>query len=478
MRRRDDCGHHDQDHVDNHDCRLQFLCRCLDILVKCSCCTCFYTIFCFICLISSSRRGLFLGARRNKMQFCREGENLLKGLYMKKFIRPSKIQEYALPLLLKDPPQHLIAQAQSGTGKTAAFCLAILSRLNYDDSSTQAIILSPTRELALQTVDVMKELARYTTATIAPVVPQTDRQYANVHGQIAIGTPGTVDRLIKSRKMDVRKVMMLVLDEADNMVNMQSLGVMCDQIRKLIPRTAQLVLFSATFPLRFEKYIEAFLRGAPKNEVRLLKPEELAIQSIHQFYVDCADEEDRFSILCDLYSIMTISKSIIFVQSRIAANKITERLVNKHHQVSFLHGALTPDERDQRMDDFRNTRTKVLVATDVLSRGIDVCDVNMVINYDLPTTMSLPDRTQVADPEVYLHRIGRSGRFGRRGVAINFVHSQESYDVLEAIQGLYSCNIHQIETDWRGLEGETENDKKMTRLENIEVFIKNILKGT
>ncbi|KAK3845382.1 MAG: P-loop containing nucleoside triphosphate hydrolase protein, partial [Linnemannia gamsii] len=405
-------------------------------------------------------------------------ESLLKGLYMKRFDRPSKIQEHALPLLLKNPPENLIAQAQSGTGKTAAFCLAILSRLNLDDPATQAIILSPTRELTLQTVDVMKELARYTNATIATAVLQIDRQYSNVNGHVVIGTPGTVDRLIKTRKMNVSKVAILVLDEADSMVNMQSLGQICDQIRKLIPRNAQLVLFSATFPPRFEKYIDAFLRGSPKNEVRLLKPEELAIQTIHQFYIDCADEEDRFSILCDLYSVMTISKSIIFVQTRVTADKITERLINKHHQVSFLHGNLSPQERDQRMDDFRQTRTKVLVATDVLSRGIDVCDVNMVINYDLPTTLNFSDRSQVADPELYLHRIGRTGRFGRRGVAINFVHSNESYEVLENINSKYGCDIHKIVTDWEHLEGDTEHDKKMTRLDNIEVFIKNILKGT
>ncbi|KAG0371547.1 RNA helicase required for poly(A+) mRNA export [Mortierella sp. AD032] len=375
-------------------------------------------------------------------------ESLLKGLYMKRFDRPSKIQEHALPLLLKNPPENLIAQAQSGTGKTAAFCLAILSRLNLDDPATQAIILSPTRELTLQTVDVMKELARYTNATIATAVLQIDRQYSNVNGHVVIGTPGTVDRLIKTRKMNVSKVAILVLDEADSMVNMQSLGQICDQIRKQV------------------------------NEVRLLKPEELAIQTIHQFYIDCADEEDRFSILCDLYSVMTISKSIIFVQTRVTADKITERLINKHHQVSFLHGNLSPQERDQRMDDFRQTRTKVLVATDVLSRGIDVCDVNMVINYDLPTTLNFSDRSQVADPELYLHRIGRTGRFGRRGVAINFVHSSESYEVLENINSKYGCDIHKIVTDWEHLEGDTEHDKKMTRLDNIEVFIKNTLKGT
>ncbi|KAF9920948.1 RNA helicase required for poly(A+) mRNA export [Linnemannia zychae] len=411
-------------------------------------------------------------------------ENLLKGLYNKKFDRPSKIQAHALPLLLKDPPQHLVAQAQSGTGKTAAFCLSILSRLKYDDPSTQAIVLSPTRELTLQTVEVMKELARFTTATIATVVYQINRNYSNVIGQIVIGTPGTVERLIKTRHLNVNKVVMLVLDEADTMLDMQSLGQQCHQVKsslenpKLLPRNTQLVLFSATYATHLERFVEGFFGNSEKNEIRLHRPEELSIHTIHQFYIDCENEEDRFMILTDLYKIMTVAKSMIFVQARVVADKITKRLIARGHQVSFLHGALTPEERDERMDNFRKTQTKVLVATDVLARGIDVCDVNMVINYDLPTTIRLPDRKVTADPDVYLHRIGRTGRFGRRGVAINFVHSPKSYEILRNIQLHYGCDIHKIATEWEHLEGATEAEKKEARLENIELFIKQCLKST
>ncbi|KAF9156859.1 RNA helicase required for poly(A+) mRNA export [Linnemannia schmuckeri] len=404
-------------------------------------------------------------------------DDILKGLYNKKFDRPSKIQEHALPLLLKNPPQHFIGQAQSGTGKTAAFCLAILSRLNFDDPDCQAIILSPTRELALQTVDVMKELARFTKATIATVIYQSDRRYSRVDGQIVIGTPGTVDRVIKMRHLNVTKVTMLVLDEADSMLDMQNLGQMSCQIKRLIPNTAQLILFSATYPTRFERYIEKFLGGAPKNEIRLLKVEELAIRTIRQFYIDCEDEEDRFSLLSDLYKVMTISKSIIFVHAREVADRITARLIQTGHYVTLLHGGLTPDQRDKCMDDFRLARTKVLVATNVLARGIDIYDVNMVVNYDLPTILRGPERKRFADPEVYLHRIGRTGRFGRRGVAINFVHSVEAYKILHDIQNYYMCDILKITTDWQNLEGQTEHEKKEARLDNIEAFIKKTLKG-
>ncbi|KAF8947308.1 RNA helicase required for poly(A+) mRNA export [Haplosporangium gracile] len=404
-------------------------------------------------------------------------DDILKGLYNKKFDRPSKIQEHALPLLLKNPPQHLIGQAQSGTGKTAAFCLAILSRLNFDDPDCQAIILSPTRELTLQTVDVMKELSRFTNATIATVIYQSDRRYSRVDGQIVIGTPGTVDRVIKMRHLNVAKVRMLVLDEADSMLDMQNLGQMSCQIKRLIPNTAQLILFSATYPILFERYIEEFLGDVPKNEIRLLKLEELAVRTIRQFYIDCEDEEDRFSLLSDLYKIMTISKSIIFVHAREVADRITARLVQAGHYVTLLHGGLTPDQRDKCMDDFRLTRTKVLVATNVLARGIDIYDVNMVVNYDLPTILRGPERKKLADLEVYLHRIGRTGRFGRRGVAINFVHSLETYEILHNIQNYYMCDILKITTDWQNLEGQTEHEKKEARLDNIEAFIKKALKG-
>jgi len=159
------------------------------------------------------------------------------------------------------------------------------------------------------------------------------------------------------------------------------------------------------------------------------------------------------------------------------ADKISARLISAGHYVSLLHGGLNPDERDKCMDDFRNTRTKVLIATNVLARGIDIYDVNMVVNYDLPTTLHDPERKKVADHEVYLHRIGRTGRFGRRGVAINFVHSLEAYETLHDIQNHYMCDILKISTDWMSLEGKTEDEKKETRLDNIEAFIKKTLKG-
>ncbi|KAG0264018.1 RNA helicase required for poly(A+) mRNA export [Mortierella polycephala] len=404
------------------------------------------------------------------------GEDLLKGIYDKKFERPSKIQEHALPLLLRDPPEHLIAQSQSGTGKTAAFSLAVLRRIDYSDPGTQAIVLAPTRELARQIVGVMKELAKFTSATITPVIRQEILRRVQVAGQVIVGTPGTVMDLVKRRHISAAKVKLLVLDEADYMLDLQGLRLQTILFKRLLPRNIQLVMFSATWGERVISYTKEFI-SAPANQIRLPLDKQI-MTNIKQFYVDCDSESDRLEILSELYSLISVSQSIIFVKRRNIAERITAMMEDKGHAVSFLHGALSPDNRDDRIDMFRSAKFKILITTNVLARGIDISNVNLVINYDVPTTPD-PDAAYVkerSDRETYLHRIGRTGRFGRLGVCVNFVHNRGSFEMLNDIREYFECTILQMPTNLLMKNGVALTDQKAERLERLEAFFKEHMK--
>lgn len=350
---------------------------------------------------------------------------LLKGLYAMKFSKPSKIQEKALPLLLSNPARNMIGQSQSGTGKTAAFALTMLSRVDEGNPNVQAICLSPARELARQTLDVVQEMGKFTNIKTQLLVPGSLERDSTIDGHILVATPGFLLDMIRKKRVSVGSVKVFVLDEADNMLDQQGLGDQCSRIKKFLPKTTQLVLFSATFPDEVRRYAEKFVPNANSLE---LKHEELNVDAITQLYMDCADENEKFKNLCEFYGLMTIASSIIFVQRKDTADKLYMRMKQEGHAVSVLHGSLESSERDRLIDDFREGRSKVLITTNVLARGIDIPSVTMVVNYDMPF-----DKNDRPDPSTYLHRIGRTGRFGRRGVSISFIDSKKSYECLQSI---------------------------------------------
>lgn len=373
-------------------------------------------------------------------------EELLKGLYAMKFNKPLKIQEKALPLLLKNPPTNMIGQSQSGTGKTAAFSLTMLSRVDELKNTVQAICLAPARELARQTLEVIQTMGRFTKTTSRLVVPGTYDSYTTFNEHILVGTPGTLLDLIRKRKVNTANVKVFVLDEADNMLDAQGLGDQCVRVKRALPKLAQLVLFSATFPTEVREYAEKFVPNANALE---LKQEELNVDGIKQLFMDCNSEQHKFEVLCELYGLLTIGSSIVFVSTKATADKLYRLMKDEGHTVSVLHGGLDNTDRDRLIDDFREGRSKVLITTNVLARGIDIASVSMVVNYDLPT-----DQNGKADPSTYLHRIGRTGRFGRVGVSISFVHDRKSYEVLQLIQS-YFGNIEMIRVptdDWDEVE--------------------------
>ncbi|KAI9276372.1 hypothetical protein BY458DRAFT_433575, partial [Sporodiniella umbellata] len=370
-------------------------------------------------------------------------ESLLRGLYDMGFSKPSKVQERALPLIISDPPINMIAQSQSGTGKTAAFVLGMLSRVDVSVKQPQAICLAPSRELARQIHDVTVKMAKFNGTTVETLVKQTVGK--TVESQIIVGTPGKVYDLIRRKKINVSKIKVFVLDEADNMLDQDGLGDQSIRIKALIPHECQVLLFSATFPDHVREFASKFAPGA--NEMSLAN-HELSVDVIKQFYMDCQDEEQKYDVLCNLYELLTVSQSIIFCKRRETAFEIGNRMQSQGHATACLHGLMSPEERDKVMDDFRRGEFKVLITTNVISRGIDVLQVSLVVNYDMPV-----DHKGYADSETYLHRIGRTGRFGRVGVSILFVHDNATWRIMKAFEQHFTRSIERVPVeDWEEVE--------------------------
>lgn len=330
-------------------------------------------------------------------------ENLLRGIYAYNFEKPSAIQQRAIVPIISG--RDVIAQAQSGTGKTATFSIGALQRIDIKLRETQALILSPTRELAVQIRSVVLALGDYMNVQCHACIGGTSmgediRKLE--HGQhIVSGTPGRVIDMIKKRHLRTRHIKMLILDEADEMLGRGLKDQIYDVYRHLPPET-QIVLVSATLPHEVLELTTKFMT----DPVRVLvKRDELTLEGIKQFFVAVEREEWKFDTLCDLYDTLTITQAVIFCNTRRKVDWLTEKMREANFTVSSMHGEMPQKERDAIMQEFRQGSSRVLITTDVWARGIDVAQVSLVINYDLP-----PNR------ENYIHRIGRSGRFGRKGV--------------------------------------------------------------
>lgn len=353
-----------------------------------------------------------------------------------KFSKPSRIQEASIPNIIADPPKNFIGQAQSGTGKTAAYSLSMLHRCTEGGNEPQALCLCPTRELARQVNDVVCGLSRFTTFKTflaLPGHPSLDK--GGVTAQIVIGTPGTVLELHKKRKLNLRSVKIFVLDEADVMIAKQGFQQQSTLVKSSLPKTAQICLFSATYAEDVAAFAQKMVPN-PKVSIRL-KPEELSVEKIQQLYIDCKTTEGKFRILSDIFGFISVGSTIIFVHTRKTAQELHKRMKAEGHQVSLLHGGdMEPAERDKVLDDFRSNKTRILITTNVLARGIDILQISLVINFDLPL-----DAGGKPEPETYLHRIGRSGRFGRAGIAINFVDDEKSKRDLKFIEKHFAKEI-------------------------------------
>lgn len=363
---------------------------------------------------------------------------LLKGVYEMKFSKPSSIQAQALPIILDAKHPNLIGQAQAGSGKTGAFSLGILSRIDLNKKKPQALVLVPVRELAIQVASVIRQFGKFLPGLeVLEAVRQSKKEKVTAH--VVVGTPGTVDNKIHHRDLDVRDIMVFVADEADQMINSEGLGDKTITIKRKMPKNCQILLFSATFDEQIRKFARTV---ATKAMEIMVKTEQLSLDNIKQYYIDCKSADDKYETLTDIFPILQKGQSIIFVHTVATAKDLCNRMRAGGYTVSLLHGKMQETDRDTVMNDFRTGKTNVLITTNVLARGIDVLAVTLVINYDIPL-----NRRNKADPETYLHRIGRTGRFGRKGVAVNFVHDDHSRGELAAIARHFNKNVVALPRD-------------------------------
>lgn len=377
-------------------------------------------------------------------------DQIVQGIYMMGFVKPSKIQAAALPLL-KDGT-NMIGQAQNGSGKTATFSLALLRALDIADERPQAVCVCPTRELAKQNESVISQLGCFLPVKTFLALPKEPAN-PNARCHVIVGTPGKILELTKKRLINVSVVKVFVLDEADMMLDQEKdMGPQVTQIRKFMPQHVQVLFFSATYPDNVRAFAETLVPRAISIKV---KKTDLTVASVAQTYLRCKDEWDKFNKLKSLYGAMNIGQSVVFVNQRKRAFDLAKWMRDEGFAVSLICGTqatgeerMDPHLRDQVMDEFRNNVTRVLIATDVLSRGIDVPQVTLVVNYELPK--SFAERGMV-DMETYLHRIGRTGRFGLKGLAVNLVTDRERPS-LDQICSFFECSIEEVDEDFDALE--------------------------
>ncbi|CAF1160256.1 unnamed protein product [Didymodactylos carnosus] len=339
---------------------------------------------------------------------------LLRGIYGYGFERPSAIQQRAIKPCISG--RDIIAQAQSGTGKTATFAISILQQLDLDLKECQALILAPTRELAQQIQKVVLALGDYMNVTCYACVGGTNVRDDIIRleqgVQIVVGTPGRVFDMINRRTLRIKHIKMFVLDEADEMLS----GGFKEQIYDIF----------TTMP---QNVTTKFMNDPIKI---LVKNEEITLEGIQQFYVNVEREDCKFDTLCDLYERLTIVQAVIFCNTRRKVDWLTQQMRGRDFTVSEIHGDMEQKEREVLMKEFRSGSSRVLIATDLLARGIDVHQVSLVINYDLPS-----------EREKYIHRIGRSGRLGRKGVAVNFI-TNEDRSTLRDIEQFYNTQVEEM----------------------------------
>lgn len=367
---------------------------------------------------------------------------LLRGIYSYGFEKPSAIQQRGIKPILEG--HDTIAQAQSGTGKTAAFVISALQRIDTDKNYCQALILAPTRELAQQIQKVVLSLGDYLKikchACIGGTQIRTDVATLKGGIQVVVGTPGRVLDMITTRQaLNCNYLKLAILDEADEMLS-RGFKTQIQDIFRHFPDTVQVALFSATMPSDIIDLTSLFMRNPKKI---LVKNDELTLEGIRQFYVYLGQEEEKYTTLCDLYETLEIQACIIYVNSKQRVDELKDRMTRDEHTVSSVHGDMSQADRDIVMREFRSGSSRVLITTDLLARGIDVQQVSLVVNYDLPHSV-----------ENYIHRIGRSGRFGRKGVAINFAVGEADFAHLKGIEEFYATQIDI-------LPGEKDEEKKI-----------------
>ncbi len=362
---------------------------------------------------------------------------LLRGIYAFGFEKPSSIQQKALYPMTARPAKDIIAQAQSGTGKTGAFVTGILQIIDEKKKETQALILAPTHELANQTKQVMDDIGRFLKVKTQLLVGGTSvekdkQQLLENTPHVVIGTPGRIHDMFRRKYLTPSTLKILVVDEADEMLS----SGFTEQMYKIFqytPNEIQVGLFSATMPEDLQELTDKFLRHPIKI---LVKAEQLTLQGIAQYYINLDDDLQKYECIKYLFASLTLSQAIIYCNSTRRVDDLEEAMTSDNFPVKKIHGKMPDMERKSVHKDFKAGGCRVLITSDLFARGIDVQQVSMVINFDIPR-----------NEHTYLHRIGRSGRWGRKGVAINFT-SKHDAPRLKKFEEYYQTEIEEMPADY------------------------------
>ncbi len=371
----------------------------------------------------------------------------LKAIQKKGFKHPTEVQELSIPIIYQG--KDLIAQAQTGTGKTAAFGIPIVDKVDPKKKKIQALILVPTRELAIQVAKEIKDLGKEKKIFVLAVYGGKSIQHQikflkNGKDVVIVGTPGRVKDLIERGILKLDNVEMFVLDEADRMLDMGFIDDI-EFIFEKTPKNKQTLLFSATMPPAIKRLAERFLK--PDYEIIRVKPEEVTVDRIKQVAYR-VDEKMQFSKLKESLEEMQDSKAIIFTETKKGADELADRLKREGFNANAIHGDFSQAKREKVLRDFRNSKLKILVATDVAARGLDIKDVDVVYNYSLPR-----------DVESYIHRIGRTGRAGREGIAISIMNPSQDR-LFSIIKKKTNANIEFVNMSEKPVEKENKTGKR------------------
>jgi translation initiation factor 4A len=366
-------------------------------------------------------------------------DQLLRGIYSFGFEKPSKIQERAIMPISQG--RDVLAQAQSGTGKTGTFTIGSLARVDPKLEEVQVLVLVPTHELAEQIYKVAKGIGEYLNIkahyAIGGNPVRVDIQAIKSGCQFLVGTPGRIYDLAHRGALKRDNIRVLVMDEADQMLEDRFQEQVVEILKLGFPQQTRIALFSATMPPEIIK----FTNGILTDPVRILIPaEDVTLEGIKQYYVGLDQEDWKFDVLCDIYAQLPINQAIIYCNKRQCAEWLAVKMKEAKFSLECIHGDMTAVERKKRMDDFRTGAVRVLISTDLLARGIDVQQVSLVINYELPIQQ-----------ENYIHRIGRSGRFGRKGVAINLIAGDEVRQMKE-IEQFYATSVEVLPNDLSSIQ--------------------------
>lgn len=357
-------------------------------------------------------------------------ENILRGIYAHGFEKPSQIQTQSIPIILSG--KDIVAQAQSGTGKTGAFSIGNLCMIDESLPKIQSVIIVPTRELADQVFKVIKDLAAYTNITTLKVIGGTNvgecQRDLSKNPHIVVGTPGRILDMINKRDLPTIDIKLLTFDEADEILSHGFKEDIHDIIQRVSEKT-QICLFSATLPDEILELTEKFMNEPQKV---LVKKEALTLEGIQQFFVNVKRNDWKYDVITDLYDTINVGQCIIYLNSKNKIEEIYDRLTKDNFPVGYITGDRGVQDRNEVMEQFRSGTLRILLSSDLLARGIDIQQLSLVINFDLPR-----------EKETYIHRIGRSGRYGRKGVAINMINDKE-IDYLKQIESFYDTQINEM----------------------------------